>query len=270
MVGAVAALVRGWHEARRWVADFRPDVLFVTGGYVCWPATLAAKGAGVPVLIYLPDVVPGLAIKSLARFAARVAVTAEASKGFFRPGQAVVTGYPVRRGLFSQDKTGARQRLGLTTGCEGMGDWPVLLVFGGSQGAHSINAALVDGLAGILDRSVVVHITGRRDFEWVKQQSAALREELKRRYVVHAYLDQEMVDALVAADLIVSRAGASVLGEIPAVGAASVLVPYPFAGAHQRHNADLLVDAGAAVTIEDAALGTALVPTVLDLLTDAD
>ena len=259
---AMGILVQGWRQARRLVKDFKPDVLFVTGGYVCWPVTLAARQAGVPILIYLPDVAPGLAIKSLARFAAKVAVTTAQSEQYFRSGQAVVTGYPTRSALFSGDRTGARQRLGLLSGA------PVLLVFGGSQGAHSINAALVANLPDILGRSQVVHVTGRRDIERVSAQRDLLPDDVKGRYHVYAYLDQEMVDALLAADLVVSRAGASTMGELPAVGVASILVPYPYAGAHQWRNADHLVDAGAAVALPDERLAEQLAPTVLDLLGD--
>jgi len=92
-------LGRGYFQSRRILQRFQPDVLFVTGGYVCVPITLAARQAGVPVLIYLPDIEPGLAIKFLARLAARVAVTTDESRQFFRPGLTVVTGYPVRTEL---------------------------------------------------------------------------------------------------------------------------------------------------------------------------
>jgi UDP-N-acetylglucosamine--N-acetylmuramyl-(pentapeptide) pyrophosphoryl-undecaprenol N-acetylglucosamine transferase len=266
---SLSALFRGWRQAQGLMRTFKPDVLFVTGGYVCWPVTLAARQASVPVLIYLPDMVPGMAIKSLSRFAARVAVTTSRSQQFFRPEQVVVTGYPVRQQLFTGDRAGARQRLGLPHESAGGEDGPVLLVFGGSQGAHSINAAIMAGLSALLERSWVVHISGRRDFDWVSSLRDSLPESLRSRYQVHAYLDEEMADALLAADLVVCRAGASTLGELPAVGVPSVLVPYPYAGAHQWHNADYLVEAGAAVALPDEDLTEQLAPTVLELLGDS-
>jgi UDP-N-acetylglucosamine--N-acetylmuramyl-(pentapeptide) pyrophosphoryl-undecaprenol N-acetylglucosamine transferase len=262
MLGGVWTLSRGFRQARRLIAAFRPDVLLVTGGYVCVPVTLAARLAGVPALIYLPDVEPGLAIRFLARLADRVAVTAPPAAQHFRPGQAVVTGYPVRRELAEGNRAEARARLGLTEGV------PMVLVLGGSQGARSINRAVSQGIEAMLQAAQVIHISGPRDSEWVRERRAGLLTPLQARYQVYDYLHEEMVDALLAADLAVSRAGASTLGEFPAAGLPAVLVPYPYAGAHQWANARYLVEAGAAVAVADADLETALVPTVMSLLTD--
>jgi UDP-N-acetylglucosamine--N-acetylmuramyl-(pentapeptide) pyrophosphoryl-undecaprenol N-acetylglucosamine transferase len=194
-----------------------------------------------------------------------VAVTAEPAAGHFRPGQAVVTGYPVRRELFERDPAEARARLGLRAEDD---DLPVLLVFGGSQGARSINRAVSEGIRSLLEVAQVIHISGRRDAKWMQAGRAELPESLQARYHLYDYLYDEMVDALLAADLVVSRAGASTLGEFPAAGLPAVLVPYPYAGAHQWDNARYLVEAGAAITIGDADLGTGLIPAVLDLLAD--
>jgi UDP-N-acetylglucosamine--N-acetylmuramyl-(pentapeptide) pyrophosphoryl-undecaprenol N-acetylglucosamine transferase len=263
MLGGLWTLSRGFRQARRLIATFRPDVLFVTGGYVCVPVALAARLAGVPALIYLPDIEPGLAIKFLARLADRVAVTAPPAAQHFRLGQAVVTGYPARRGLFEGDRAEARARLGLAEGV------PVILVLGGSQGARSINRAVSQGIETMLQAAQVIHISGPRDSEWVRERRAGLPAPLQARYHVYHYLHEEMVDALLAADLAVARAGASTLGEFPAVGLPAVLVPYPYAGAHQWANARYMVEAGAAVAVADADLGTALVPTVMSLLIDS-
>jgi UDP-N-acetylglucosamine--N-acetylmuramyl-(pentapeptide) pyrophosphoryl-undecaprenol N-acetylglucosamine transferase len=267
MLGGLWATNRGFWQARQLVGVFRPDVLFVTGGYVCVPVTLAARTAGVPVLIYLPDMQPGLAIKFLARFADQVAVTVSSAMDYFKPNQAIVTGYPVRRGLSEQDPVEARSRLGLDLESDSP---PVLLIFGGSQGAHSINQAVCEGIEALLEEAQVIHISGQRDAEWTQSRRALLPERLRARYHLHAYLHEEMADALLAADLVVSRAGASTLGEFPAAGLPAVLVPYPHAGAHQWDNARYLVEAGAAIAIADADLGTELMPAVLSLLTDSN
>ena len=131
-------LGQGYLQSRRFIRNFQPDVLFVTGGYVCVPITLAARQAGVPIIIYLPDIEPGLAIKFLARLADRVAVTTAEAQKFFRSGLTVVTGYPVRRELTAPTwgETGAEVRAAARRKLALGDDLPVLLVFGGSRGAR--------------------------------------------------------------------------------------------------------------------------------------
>ncbi|GIK36407.1 MAG: UDP-N-acetylglucosamine--N-acetylmuramyl-(pentapeptide) pyrophosphoryl-undecaprenol N-acetylglucosamine transferase [Chloroflexota bacterium] len=267
------ALSQGYRQSRQIMRRFRPDVLFVTGGYVCVPVTLAARQAGVPVIIYLPDIEPGLAIKFLARFAAKVAVTAPEAQQFFKPGLTVVTGYPVRDDLFSPSfqgggwgevKAAARRQLGLRD------DLPVLMIFGGSRGARSINQAVAKDIESYLQICQVVHVTGTLDEAWVLARRAELSPELQTRYRVSAYLHDEMVTALLAADLVISRAGASVLGEFPAAELPAILVPYLYAGAHQNRNAEYLARHQAAVVIKDAELSQRLKETVIETITDQD
>ncbi len=257
----LAHIGRGYGQALRLVRAFRPDVCLITGGWVTVPVALAVRTLGVPMLIYLPDVTPGLAIRTLRHLAARVAVTVPEAAAPFGA-RAVVTGYPVRRAVLTADRETARRRLGLPL------DERVLLVFGGSWGARSINRALVAGLEDLLPLAHVVHITGHLDIEWVQAARAALAPAWQARYHVFAYLHDEMPLALAAADLVVSRAGASVLGEFPARGLPAVLVPYPHAGRHQEHNARYLVAQGAAVMVADEDLGQRLVPVVRALLED--
>jgi UDP-N-acetylglucosamine--N-acetylmuramyl-(pentapeptide) pyrophosphoryl-undecaprenol N-acetylglucosamine transferase len=268
------ALSQGYRQSRQIIRRFRPEALFVTGGYVCVPVTLAARQAGAPVIIYLPDIEPGLAIKFLARFANKVAVTAPEAQQFFKPGLTVVTGYPVREEFFSQTaevyktsavwdgetKAAARRQFGLRD------DLPVLMVFGGSRGARSINEAVTQQLEALLQVGQVVHVTGVLDEAAVLARRAELSPATQTRYHVSAYLYDEMATALLAADLVVSRAGASVLGEFPAAGLPAILVPYPYAGAHQKANAAYLARHGAAIVINDADLKRRLRDTVLDLL----
>lgn len=264
MAGGLRTLARGYRQSRGLLGRFRPDVLFVTGGYVCTPVTLAARRARIPVLIYLPDIEPGLAIKFLGRFADRIAVSAPEAQGYFRPGQTVVSGYPARPELYRTEKKAARARLGLDPNA------PVLLVFGGSRGARSINRAVSAGLEPLLEAAQVVHISGRLDEPWTQQRRAELSPAQQARYHLFGYLHEEMLDALAAADLVVSRAGASVLGEYPALGLPAVLAPYPYAGAHQARNAAYLAERGAAVVVPDDRLAAALTETILPLLADRE
>jgi UDP-N-acetylglucosamine--N-acetylmuramyl-(pentapeptide) pyrophosphoryl-undecaprenol N-acetylglucosamine transferase len=254
----------GSRQARRLVSEFQPDVLLVTGGYVAGPVVLAASRAGVPVFIYLPDVEPGLAIQRMSRFARRVGVSFPEVAAHF-PAKAIVTGYPVRPEILALagQKAFARQGLGLPQ------DEPVLLVFGGSRGARSINQALAAALPALLPRCHVLHISGTLDWPEVETRAQDLPQALRERYHAYPYLHDDMPLALASADLAVARAGASTLGEFPALALPSILVPYPYSGQHQDNNAAYLVDRGAAVRLMDAELGARLAPIILELLDDS-
>ena len=249
-------------RARSILSEFEPDVLLVTGGYACVAVTLAAWTRNIPVVIYLPDVVPGQAIRFLSRFATRITVTSEESYHYFRREKVVVTGYPVRPEFYSLDRAQARQELGLES------DTQTLVVFGGSRGSRSINQALVAGLRELLPVCQIVHVSGTLDADWVAGATKALPEELQSRYHHYPYL-HNMAQAMVSADLAVARAGAATLGELPAAKLPALLVPYPYSGQHQKPNATYMVRNGAALLLPDAELGEKLVPAVLELLGDA-
>lgn len=217
------------------------------------------------MLIYLPDVEPGVTIRYLSRLAQRVAVSFPEVARFF-PGKALVTGYPVRRSFLTAagQRSAARQALDLTD------DVPVVLVFGGSRGARSINQALATALTELLPVCQVVHVTGTLDWPEAQQRVEALPTHLRHRYRIYPYLHQEMAQAMAAADLAIARAGASTLGEFPIMGLPSVLVPYPYSGQHQDANADYLVSRGAALKVADHELLARLAPVVLRLLDQPD
>ncbi len=262
---------RGARQAARLMAQFRPDVVLVTGGFVAGPVVLAAWRAHVPVFIYLPDIEPGLAIRRMSRFARSVGVTFPEVARWF-PDKAVVTGYPVRQEILALagQRAEACRRLGLAP------DLPVLLVFGGSRGAHSINQALAAALPELLPYCQVLHISGTLDWPAVAAQAESLpgagpdatQLDLRARYRAYPYLHEEMSLALAAADLVIARAGASTLGEFPALGLPSILAPYPYSGQHQEVNADYLAQRGAAIKLPDSTLNAHLAPTVLRLLQD--
>lgn len=256
---SLAGLAQSW----RIVGQFRPDVTLVTGGYVSVPVVLATRLRGRPALVYLPDIVPGLAVRMLAHLAEKVAVSFPETVAHFAPGKAVVTGYPVRRQFYAADKTEARQRLALDP------HLPALLVLGGSRGAHSINAAVAENLAPLLNIAQVIHMTGAGDIDEMTRRREALPPTLRARYHPHAYLHEELIDAMAAADLVIARAGAATLGEFPAVGVPSILVPYPYSGQHQEPNADYMVQHGAARKVADSELPTRLLPLVEELLGQA-
>jgi UDP-N-acetylglucosamine--N-acetylmuramyl-(pentapeptide) pyrophosphoryl-undecaprenol N-acetylglucosamine transferase len=252
--------------------DFRPDVLLFTGGYVAVPVGLAARlpllGARRPrILLFVPDIEPGWALKVLSRFADHVAITVEQSRKYISGHiPMTVTGYPVRPDLKVWDRAQARQAIGLVS------DLPVLFVSGGSRGAQSINRALFMILPELLNDMEVIHIAGQAD--WPEVESAwrilasHLPSEIACRYHGFPFLHDKMGAAMTVADLAVSRAGASCLGEYPSFGLPAVLVPYPYAWRYQKVNAQYLVDHGAAVLLEDVDLSTQMLPMVSKLMRD--
>jgi UDP-N-acetylglucosamine--N-acetylmuramyl-(pentapeptide) pyrophosphoryl-undecaprenol N-acetylglucosamine transferase len=261
-----ATLAAGVVAAQALLHELRPAAILGTGGYVCVPLFLAARLLAIPTLVYLPDVVPGLAVRFLAQVATGVACSVEDSRPYLQHGlkgwtaggwlsvEPVVTGYPVRAALFQQDRLRCRAQFGLRD------DRPVLLVYGGSRGARSINRAIQSLLPRLLEIAQIVHVCGREGDEgWLRATADTLAEPLRARYWLFPYLEsattgqgQSMTAALGAADLAVCRSGASTLGELPALGLPAVLVPYPYV--HQDENADYLVAHGAAVKVGNAAM----------------
>ncbi len=256
-------LIHGGWQARSLMRSWKPDAVFVTGGYACAPVVWAAHRQHIPVLIYLPDLTPGLAVQRLAPYADQIAVSFPEVCQFF-PDKAIVTGYPLRPELQkrSDSKTDARNQLDLDP------DQHTVLFFGGSQGARSINIATAEILPQLLELAQVIHITGTFDWSTSQERTANLPLELSKRYHPFPYLhDDNMATALNASNLVVARAGASTLGEFPAVGLPAILIPLPISGGHQQPNADYLTERDAAITIADADMPDKLWPAIQDLLT---
>lgn len=255
----IGLLIQGVFASMRILRQFKPDGLFFTGGYVAAP--MAVAGWRRPILLYVPDIEPGLALKFLARFADCIALTAEESRRYF-PARAhtVVTGYPVRESLRVMPQAEARASLNLSN------DLPVIMVSGGSKGARSINRALAAILPQLLAQAQVIHLSGQLDWPEVSAAQDALPADLQARYRAFPYLHEEMGAAFSCADLIVTRAGASTLGELPHFALPAVLVPYPHAWRYQKVNADALAQHGAAQVLPDGALQTDLLPTLQQLL----
>lgn len=260
-------LGRGIGAASGHVRRFRPNVMFMTGGYMAAPVALAARRHGVPIVIYLPDVEPGSSIRFVVPMARRIACTTDGSAAFVPQEKMVVTGYPVRpdiRAAKSLTQAEALAKFNLRPGR------PTLFVFGGSRGARNINRALMAALPELLARAQVIHISGTLTWPEVEANAATLPAELQAWYRPYPYLHEEMGAAFRAADLALARAGASMLGESPAFGLPTILVPLTFAWRYQKVNADYLTERGAAVQLIDETLAETLLPTVQDLLFDSN
>jgi UDP-N-acetylglucosamine--N-acetylmuramyl-(pentapeptide) pyrophosphoryl-undecaprenol N-acetylglucosamine transferase len=262
--GNLWQLSRGFFASRRILRRFRPDVLFFTGGFMAIPMALAARlSRRAKSLLYIPDIEPGMALNTIARFSDCITLTVEESGAFFPKHPAkVVTGYPVRPGLDEWTDEQARSFFALEE------QLPVLLVFGGSRGARSINRALVVALPELLREMQVIHITGKLDWQMMEQARTGLPSEKLNRYRPYPFLYDEIGAAMRLADLVLARAGGSTLGELPLFGLPAILVPYPYAWRYQQVNASYLVKQGAAEVIEDTQLAEKIVPVVRGLMAD--
>jgi UDP-N-acetylglucosamine--N-acetylmuramyl-(pentapeptide) pyrophosphoryl-undecaprenol N-acetylglucosamine transferase len=238
-------------------------VTYATGGYVSAPAAVASWLLRVPVVLFLPDVVPGRAVAWLAPLAHRIAVITDTTARRLPRAKVVVTGYPVRDVFREASRQAGRARFSLPA------DATVLCVFGGSQGARSINQALAGCLADVLDTAHVLHICGEKRLEEAQESAVGLSAQQRAHYQLFPYLhDRDMADALAAADLVVCRSGASTLGELPILGLPGVLVPFPDPAVHQQENAAYLAAHGAAVVVEDEDLNSRLGSILRTLLQD--
>jgi UDP-N-acetylglucosamine--N-acetylmuramyl-(pentapeptide) pyrophosphoryl-undecaprenol N-acetylglucosamine transferase len=245
-------LPRAVWDASRMINEFAPDVVIGVGGYASGPTMLSAVMKHVPTLAFEPNVVPGFANRMVARFVSGAAVHFEETAKYFR--HAEVTGVPVRQAFFDI----AAKRSGP----------PTLLVFGGSQGAHAINDAMIRCLP-VLQREApgihIIHQTGERDYN----DALAAYQHLGESAEVSKFID-DMPAAFARADLVVCRSGASTVAEITAAGKPAVFVPFPRAADdHQRVNAEALAQHGAAVVVEESKLeGVWLAETIAALLQD--
>ncbi|MBW2631096.1 MAG: undecaprenyldiphospho-muramoylpentapeptide beta-N-acetylglucosaminyltransferase [Deltaproteobacteria bacterium] len=224
------------------IRNFRPDIVLGVGGYASGPAVITAHFMGIKTVIAEQNALPGFTNRMLGRFVDRIFLSFPDREGWFADAGTVVTGNPVRKGFVKGIKKSRRT-----------GDKFSILIFGGSQGAQTINRVVVESigyLKDIKDRLVITHQTGDKDMDEV----SAAYHDYGVDAGVHSFIT-DMSSAYGSADLLICRAGATSVAEITASGKASVLIPYPFAaGGHQELNARVLTDAGAAEMILESEL----------------
>lgn len=263
---AVWLAAAGILKAYRYLKEIRPAAVVGTGGYVCGPVVLAAALSGIPTMIHEQNALPGITNRILSRFVRGVVLTFEDSRKYFPSGIFVkVTGLPVRKDIFFKNKKQAREMLGLPP------DGMLILSFGGSQGARSINNAM---------KLVLKHFSGRKDIfffhvagpnnydEFVTDIKAeGINMDNCGNITITSYM-HDMPSALAAADLLICRAGAATLAEMTVVGLPAILVPYPYAAEnHQEYNARSLEKRGAAVVVKDSNLSGNFLVTQIEKLT---
>ena len=253
----LAALLIGLVQSMRIVRSFDPHLVLGTGGYASAAVVLAASALRRTVVLQEQNSIPGLANRLLAPKASRIYLGFQrAAERFGRRGCMLYTGNPLRESIVRPREADPHGAFGLER------DIPVLLVFGGSQGASRLNRAAVEYLEGRPGIQAIVQ-TGNRDYEWVKERLDGAG--------VKAFVSPYIADidlAYRAATVALARAGALSVSELAAVGLPAILVPYPFAADdHQRSNAEVLVEAGGARLVEDGELdGASLSGLIDDLL----
>lgn len=249
--GNIIKLVKGVIQSIRILKEFQPDVIFYTGGYVAAP--MAVAGFRKPSVLFVPDIEPGFALNFISKFAHAIALSTETSKQFFsKAKKLIITGYPLRHELQRIPKSDALKTFNFSK------DLPVLMIYGGSKGSHSINEALWSHLDDYKSKFQIIHVVGGHDWNELEKKYNLLPENQKKNYKIFPYLHEEMSAAFSCADLVVCRSGASTLGELPFYGIPAILVPYPYAWRYQKINAQYLVDNQAAILIPDQELESSL------------
>ncbi|MBQ9492384.1 MAG: undecaprenyldiphospho-muramoylpentapeptide beta-N-acetylglucosaminyltransferase [Oscillibacter sp.] len=261
-------LARSPGEARRILLDFRPEAVIGTGGYASYPAVRAAAKLGIPTAVHESNMIPGLTTKLLEPVADRIMVGFEACRANYKhPEKVIVTGTPVRGDFFTRTKAEAKRELGVADGR------PLVVSFWGSLGASVMNRQMADFIAleAVKTPFYHIHAAGKAGFPTLRallQDKGVTDTDGPSVRLVEYVYDMPLV--MRAADLVISRAGASTLSELTALGVPAVLVPSPYVtNHHQEKNARALEEAGgAAVLTEPDCSGQLLFRTVQDILRD--
>jgi UDP-N-acetylglucosamine--N-acetylmuramyl-(pentapeptide) pyrophosphoryl-undecaprenol N-acetylglucosamine transferase len=261
----LSRLFKSMGLAKKILNDFKPVIAIGVGGYASGPMLKAAQKQGIPTLLQEQNSYAGVTNKLLAAKADCICVAYEGMERFFPKEKIVLTGNPVRRNLLECSATPgqARQAMGVAP------EKKTILIIGGSLGARTINNAIIDGLKTIGEHPDVQVIwqTGKGYDQQCRE--ALLASGVKN--VVQMPFISNMDMAYRAADLVVSRAGASSISELQLLGKAAILVPSPnVAEDHQTKNAQALVSRGAAIMVTDAEAGQSLVPTMIDTVADEE
>ncbi|TYC46595.1 undecaprenyldiphospho-muramoylpentapeptide beta-N-acetylglucosaminyltransferase [Leuconostoc litchii] len=258
-IKTVSLFLKAVKQAKKIIKDFKPDVVVGTGGYVSGAVVYAAQRLHIPTVIHEQNSVAGVTNKFLSRGATKIGVAFDIARTQFPQGKAFFVGNPRAQQVVSLQSDFSWQQIGLSD------NKPSLLIFGGSQGAPAINLAVIDAMQEFNTRNYqVILVTGPKRYDNVLEKLTTQPADNVR---ILPYIDN-MPDVLSKTSAIVSRAGATSIAEITALGIPSILIPSPFVtGDHQTKNAQSLVDTGAALMISEPALsGEALLVAADSLL----
>lgn len=257
--------LRGFNEAKKIVKEFKPDIVIGTGGFICGPVLMAAKKYKIPTMVHESNAFPGVATKLLSKRVDTVLVGFEDAKSRLpNAKKLVVTGTPTKIkkvNLSESQKEKMTDELGLNK------ELPIILVFGGSQGAKSINSSLIDIIKNKTNTNYqIIWASGPKQYELIKDNLKELNIDINKiknvKILPYIYNMEEMMNL---ADIIISRSGAMTITEIAITGKPAIFIPFPFATEnHQEYNARVLVNEGAAKLILDKDLNANILSETLN------
>ncbi|MGG3888933.1 undecaprenyldiphospho-muramoylpentapeptide beta-N-acetylglucosaminyltransferase [Metabacillus fastidiosus] len=259
-VKTVIRFLKGVNDSKKMLKQFKPDVVIGTGGYVCGPVVYAAAKLGIPSIVHEQNSLPGITNKFLAKYVDKVAICFSEAEKYFPADKVVLTGNPRASEVIGADGKKGKESLGLTNGKKSV------LIFGGSRGARAINNAVLQMIPALKNKDYeVVYVTGEVHYKNVMEKIEKMSSP--PNIIIKPFI-HNMPDVLAGIDLIVSRAGATSLAEITALGLPSILIPSPYVTAnHQEVNARSLSDHDAAILLSEQALnGEALLAQMDEIL----
>ncbi len=250
--------------SKKYIKNFQPDVVIGTGGYVCGPVIFAASKLKIPTFIHEQNIIPGLTNKFLAKYVDIIGVSFLGSIAYFKGAKKVVlTGNPCASEVVKASKVEGYKFLNVESSKK------IVLIFGGSRGAKAINNIFVEILSdiAIYDDFHFVFVTGKVHFDSIKKEADKILKEGLKNVSIFPYL-YNMPEILAISDFIISRAGASTLAEVTALGIPSILIPSPYVtNNHQEKNAKWLEEQGAAIMIREKDLdGKVLLNTIFEVI----
>lgn len=252
---AFFSALKGLLDSILLIRKYKPDVALGVGGYVSGPLLLAAVLLRIPTAICEQNTVPGVTNRILGKIVNTIFASFDSSVQYFPSKKVLITGNPIRKGIIDASSNSNNS------------DSIAILVFGGSQGAYSLNRFLPEAFSKIEhDKITIIHQTGKKDYNFVKQLYSDNRVEAS----VLEFID-DMAKAYSKSDLVIGRAGAGTIAEITVLGKPSILVPFPYAAHdHQLENAKILEEHEASVLIEDKDATPEKLAHTLTMLMDRD
>lgn len=257
--------LKGLREAKRIVKEYKPDVVIGTGGFICGPVLMAAKKYKIPTILHESNAFPGVAVKLLSKKVNTILLGFEdAKKRLPKAKNIVVTGTPTKIRkvqLLEDQKEKMISELGLKKGL------PIVLVFGGSQGAKSINSTLIDIIKSKENRNYqIIWASGPKQYDVIKETLKENKVDIDKmknvKILPYIYNMEEMMNLV---DIVISRSGAMTITEIAITGKPAIFIPFPFATEnHQEYNAKVLENVGAAKIILDKDLNKESLTSVLN------